>query len=238
MVSCSGAARARFDVLLHRQRGRGFLLVVHVVDVGGFRNRTATASRGVSGGDVHVVRDALQVAVGVGARLEEAAQQGLGAHHVGHEGLIDGWVEGHVARAVHQNIDVAGQLGDFRQIAFDHLDALRHQRLDAAGGLDDFFEDLLAQQLLHALLRGERALAAHEHRGGGVWAIAEETPQHLLADETGDAGHRDLLTREQVGNTTVQQRRRVPSAGLAERRSRRVNHPWTPLGPPAARLRG
>ena len=204
-----GGAGPCLDEVGHRQRRPGLGLVVHLVGVGGLRDRPPAAPRRVGRRDVDVVRDADQVAVLVGAGFAESFQQRLDAQHVGLERRVDGRVEGDVPCAVHQHVDVARQFRGVREIALDHIDASVHQFLDGTGLGDDVLEDLLLEQRGDPLGGRQGTLAAHQHRGGRVRAFGEEFPEHLLTDETGDARHGDLLTREQFGDPPGQQRRGV-----------------------------
>ena len=203
-------------MLLHREGGARLLLVVDVVDVGGLRDGAPASTRGVGGGNVDVVRDPHQVAFLVGAGLAQLGEECLRADDVGHERLVDGRVEGHVTCAVQQDVEVAREVRHRGQVALDHLDALGHQLLHPSGGGDDVGEDLLLQQALDALFRGDGALPPDQHRGCGVGALGEHLPQQLFADEPGDAGHGDLLASEQLGDPPVEQGRHVHGVGVAD----------------------
>src|SRR4029453_19482876 len=49
-----------------------------------------------------------------------------------------------------------------------------------------------------------RALAADQYRRPGLGQFGQDLPQQLLADETGHAGHDDLLPGEQVPQPAIE----------------------------------
>ncbi len=220
--------RTGLDVLGHLQGSLTLDFVIDVVFVGGFRDGTATSAGGVGRRDVHVVRNALEVAVFVAHGLQETFHECAGADDVGHEGSIDRWIEGDVASAVDEDVDVARQLRNVRKVSGDDFDLLLHELLDAAGALDDLLEDGLLQQRSDSLCRGDRSLRPDQDGSARVRAVVEECPEHLFTDEPGDPGHGDLLAGQLVTNATLQQRRRVDLYGGAERRRRSLRHHFCP----------
>jgi hypothetical protein len=78
--------------------------------------------------------------------LADPVQQLASSLHVGAEALVHGRVEGHVAGAVDDRVQVGRQRRGVVQVALEHADARGHQRLDTPGRLDDVGEDRLLQQ--------------------------------------------------------------------------------------------
>ena len=139
----------------HGERGLGLVGVVHVVGVGGLRDRSTPTPGRVGGGDVHVVRHPLQVSLLVGTGFAEAGQQRLGAEHIGPERSVDRWVEGDVPGTVDEHVDVTGQDRDLRKVPLDHLYPGGHEVLDRSGLGDHLLEDRFLQQRPHPVLGAE-----------------------------------------------------------------------------------
>ena len=165
---------------------------VDVVVDRGLRDAAAAAARDVRRGDVDVV----DVLARVPARLVDPGEQVAHPDHVGREALVDGRVERHVARAVHDRVDVGRQRRHVGQVALDDRDPRRHQRLDATRRLHDVGEDRLLEQLGGPVGTAGRPLGPDQDAHPQVRDVGQDEVQQRLADEAGDAGEQDVLPRQ------------------------------------------
>ncbi len=92
----------------------------------------------VRGGDVDVVD--------VRSDLADPREQLAGAHDVGAESLVDGRVEGHVAGAVHDRVQVVRQGGRVGEVPLEDAHPGVHHLIEPAAGLDELGEDRLPEQ--------------------------------------------------------------------------------------------
>jgi len=112
------------------------------------------------------------------------------AHDVGAERVLDGWVEGDVAGAVHDDVEVRGQVGQVAEVALHHLDQVG-ERLHAAGPLGRGGERRLAQQGGDPVTAGLSRLGPHQRHRAHAGQVGEQPLQQGFTDEAGHPGDED-----------------------------------------------
>ena len=145
----------------------------------------AAAPGDVRRGDVHVVD--------VAAGLADPVEQVAGADDVGAEALVDGRVEGDVAGAVHDGVQVGGQRGYVGEVALEDRDPAGQQ---GVGVLVEPGEDLLAEQRPCPFGAGGGARGRISRVEPHVGHLGQDQPQQRLADEAGHTGEQDVLARQ------------------------------------------
>ena len=110
-----------------------------------------------------------------------------------------GRVEGDVAGAVDDRVQVARQVGDAGQVALEHLQAGLDERVCPAGRVGDSGEDRLLEQGPDPLPAACGILGPDEHGDRGVGRLRQQPVQQGFPDEAGDAGEQDLLPAQARG---------------------------------------
>ena len=85
-----------------------------------------------------------------------------------------------------------------------------------AGSVANVVEDRLLHHGDHPVAGRCGTLAAHQYRRSGLRQLCQDLPQQLLADETGHAGHHDLLAGKQISQPSIEMLN-VEAAGLDRR---------------------
>ena len=147
----------------------------------------------VRGGDVDVVRPA--------AACLDRGEQVERAVHVGGEAVIDGRVEGHLAGAVDDDVEVIGQRRHVVEVALEHGDVVVEQRAQVvAAALAQPRECRPGQHVLDPVAGGQRAARAHEQRDRRVRQVMQQALEQGLADEASGSGDQDSLAGEDLGD--------------------------------------
>ncbi len=127
----------------------------------------------------------------MGAGGPHGTQDLAQATEIGREALVDRGIEGDLPGAMHDQVQIGGQLRDCRQVALDHIDA-GQQILDGRA-LAQLGECGLGQQPAEPVATALTGTRPDQHQQPGLGKVAQQALEQRLSDETGDAGDQQPL---------------------------------------------
>ncbi len=130
----------------------------------------------------------------VGARCPHGAQHLAQPAEIGRESLVDRRVEGDLAGAVNDQVQVRRQLRHRGQIALDDVDP-GQQVVDGRASAQ-LLEGRLGEQTTQPVATALPGTRADQYQQPGVGQVAQQPLEQGLADEPGDAGDQQPLARQ------------------------------------------